>query len=61
MSPVEQLTQVLRDQQTELSYIRQEKRENTKRLTELQAKEIEVLVGIQRTREVIENIAGEDV
>lgn len=51
---VDQLKQVLANQQRELRRIRESKRDNSARLADLQAQEIEVLVGIQQTKKHLE-------
>lgn len=53
----EQLRRVLDDQRRELSEIRQDRRELSARLSELDVEEITAIVGIRKTRAILEEMS----
>ena len=55
----EQLLIILSDQRRELTELRSKRREYFERIGELDAKEIEVLIGMEKTEEIIENLRRE--
>lgn len=54
-----QLLTILSDQRRELTELRSKRREYFERIGELDAKEIEVLIGMEKTEEIIENLRRE--
>lgn len=55
----EQLSIILSDQRRELTELRSKRREYYGRIGELDAKEIEVLIGMEKTEEILENLRRE--
>lgn len=55
----EQLLIILSDQRRELTELRSKRREYFERIGEMDAKEIEVLIGMEKTEEIIENLRRE--
>lgn len=55
----DQLSIILSDQRRELTELRSKRREYFERIGELDAKEIEVLIGMEKTEEIIENLRRE--
>lgn len=56
---VDQLKTILCDQRQELKEIRWNRKEIGERLAELDAKEIEVMVGIKKTKDILDHLGEE--
>lgn len=55
----DQLSLILSDQRRELTELRSKRREYFERIGEIDAKEIEVLIGMEKTEEILENLRRE--
>lgn len=56
---IEQLKRVLADQRQDLAEVRKKRREHKERIAELDVEEIELLLGIEKTEEILENLRRE--
>lgn len=57
---VEQLKTVLADQRQELMELRRDRKEAAKRKAELDAEEIDIILGIRKTKETLEKVSEGD-
>lgn len=53
---IEQLKRVLADQRQDLAEVRKKRRDYKERIAELDAEEIELILGIEKTKETLENL-----
>ena len=53
---IEQLKRVLADQRQDLAEVRKKRRDHKERIAELDVEEIELLLGIEKTKETLENL-----
>lgn len=53
---IEQLKRVLADQRQDLAEVRKKRRDHKERIAELDAEEIELILGIEKTKETLENL-----
>ena len=60
MNPVEQLTKIISDQKEELREVREMRRQTLRNLTEYDEKEVEILIGIERSKNLLEQLTGEE-